>query len=283
MKKIFLFLNLLCLSVFAQSSVWKVSKGDNHIYIGGTIHILSKDDYPLPKEFTKAYNDSEILVFEANLDEMSTPEAQRALQYASAYRNGQSLVNYLSLDTLNLLTTYLQKEGFPVDVMLRLKPGIVTTAISLNALKKLGITEEGVDTYFAKLAKQDRKKQLYLESIEDQIGFITNIGVGNEENYIGYSMLELKNISQDINQMRDAWRKGNINLLNKKDMDILKNQFPNIYQNVLVNRNNDWIPKLQQLFRTKKVEYVLVGALHLSGKDGILYKLKSLGYKVEQL
>lgn len=283
MKKIFLFLTLFCLSAFAQSSVWKVSKGDNHIYIGGTVHILSKGDYPLPLEFTKAYNESEILVFEANLDEMSTPEAQRALQYASAYKNADSLVNYLSPSTLNLLTTHLQKEGFPVEVMLRLKPGIVTTAISLNALQKLGITEEGVDTYFSKLAKQDKKKQLYLESIEDQIGFITNIGVGNEENYIRYSMLELKNISEDINQMRDAWRKGDLNLLNKKDMDILKNQFPNIYQNVLVNRNNDWIPKLQLLFRTKKVEYVLVGALHLSGKDGILHKLKSLGYKVEQL
>ena len=48
------------------------------------------------------------------------------------------------------------------------------------------------------------------------IGFITNIGIGNEENYIKYSMQELKNISEDINQMRDAWRNGDINLLNKK-------------------------------------------------------------------
>ena len=48
----------------AQSSVWKISKGDASVYLGGTCHILRKSDYPLPKEFEQAYAEADSLVFE---------------------------------------------------------------------------------------------------------------------------------------------------------------------------------------------------------------------------
>jgi len=40
----------------ADTSVWKVSKGNRHLYLGGTIHVLSKNDYPLQASFEKAYH-----------------------------------------------------------------------------------------------------------------------------------------------------------------------------------------------------------------------------------
>ena len=51
---------LVCVQIFslnaiADTSVWKVSKADNYFYLGGTIHLLSKDDHPLPEEFAEAY------------------------------------------------------------------------------------------------------------------------------------------------------------------------------------------------------------------------------------
>ena len=32
-----------------SASVWKVSDGENTMYLGGTLHILSPQDYPLPE------------------------------------------------------------------------------------------------------------------------------------------------------------------------------------------------------------------------------------------
>ncbi len=46
---------LLSFQVFAQTSLWKVSNADSILYLGGTIHLLSPDDYPLPEEFLMAY------------------------------------------------------------------------------------------------------------------------------------------------------------------------------------------------------------------------------------
>jgi hypothetical protein len=37
------------------------------------------------------------------------------------------------------------------------------------------------------------------------------------------------------------------------------------------------------MFDSKEVEFVLVGALHLAGKDGVLAKLGARGYRITQL
>ena len=41
--------------VWVYSSVWKAQKDGNTVYLGGTIHVLSKGDYPLPDAFDQAY------------------------------------------------------------------------------------------------------------------------------------------------------------------------------------------------------------------------------------
>ena len=56
--KAFIFFILISFSaatVEAGSPVWKVSKGSNYLYVGGTVHILSETDYPLPYAFELAY------------------------------------------------------------------------------------------------------------------------------------------------------------------------------------------------------------------------------------
>jgi uncharacterized protein YbaP (TraB family) len=48
-----------------QTSVWKISSGNNVLYLGGTIHVLRESDYPLPEAFGSAFEKSSIVVFEA--------------------------------------------------------------------------------------------------------------------------------------------------------------------------------------------------------------------------
>ncbi|MCK5120492.1 MAG: TraB/GumN family protein, partial [Methylococcales bacterium] len=71
------YLILLCLlasfNVFSETSLWRVSKGKSELFIGGTIHILSANDYPLPVEFERAYKMSDQIVFETDLAAMARP------------------------------------------------------------------------------------------------------------------------------------------------------------------------------------------------------------------
>jgi hypothetical protein len=40
---------------------------------------------------------------------------------------------------------------------------------------------------------------------------------------------------------------------------------------------------IENYLKTPEIEFVLVGAMHLYGPDGILRKMKDKGYKVKQL
>ena len=83
MKKLTGFLVFLLIGftspVYAGAPVWKISKDGNVLYLGGTIHLLGVNDYPLPAAFEKAYQQSSLLVFEADIQKLQSPEYQKIL------------------------------------------------------------------------------------------------------------------------------------------------------------------------------------------------------------
>ena len=83
--------------------------------------------------------------------------------------------------------------------------------------------------------------------------------------------------------MLAAWKSGNRSEMEKTITGEMKQDFPKIYKTLLVDRNNNWLPKIEVFFESTEKEFVLVGAGHLVGDDGILKKLEERGYKVEQL
>jgi uncharacterized protein YbaP (TraB family) len=62
-----------------------------------------------------------------------------------------------------------------------------------------------------------------------------------------------------------------------------KADYPDIYQDLLVTRNNNWFPQIVSMLNDQPIEFILVGALHLAGPDSVLAQLKAKGYKVEKL
>lgn len=62
-----------------------------------------------------------------------------------------------------------------------------------------------------------------------------------------------------------------------------KQDYPDIYNTLLVKRNQNWLPKLEKMMTTPEKEFVLVGALHLAGEDSVLQRLEQKGYTVEKL
>jgi uncharacterized protein YbaP (TraB family) len=63
----------------------------------------------------------------------------------------------------------------------------------------------------------------------------------------------------------------------------MEKDFPVMTDRFVEDRNNVWLSKIEAMFETEAVEFVLVGALHLVGEEGLLERLKSKGYTVENL
>lgn len=269
-------------TVQADAPVWKVSKGNFHIYIGGTIHVLDEQDYPLPAEFEQAYELAEKLVFEVDIAQVNTLEFQQKLLQKALYRDGSTLASHLQPATFNQLQEFMIQRGIPLENMLSFKVGMLLTILTVNELQRNGIQGIGVDQYFNLKAREDKKPIAALETIEQQIDFLTSLGEGEEDQIVLQTIEELENFGEDFSTLKSAWRSGDMPALIEVGLqDFLA--FPRAYESMLVNRNRAWIPGIEAMLEDEQVEYVLLGVLHLVGNDSVLAMLKARGYHVEKL
>lgn len=281
MRNLILLFLIISTQAFAETSLWKISKGNSHLYIGGTIHVLSRDDYPLPKEFEQAYKQSEVVVFETNMAAMLKPEVKKQLFQHVSYKSGKSLKDDLNAKTYKALIDYSTSVGLQIETLKRFKPPMVMIMLLMAELQRLGLAETGVDQYYFKKAQIDGKTLGELENLQMHLAIIENMGKGHEDEMILGTIEEMQELPLIMEEMKKAWRKGDFRRLEKIGIAPMKTDYPSLYRQLLVNRNNAWTPKIEALLATPEVEFVLVGALHLIASEGVISKLRNKGYKVE--
>lgn len=266
----------------AETSVWEVSRDGQRLFIGGTIHVLGKEDYPLPEAYDFAYAQSDRLFFETDIDYVNSPEFSSLLQQQLTYTDGNSLKNILRPATYSQLEEYCKQTGIPVMTLLPLKPPLVSMMLTVLELKSIGIDSAGVDQYYHLKAKRDGKTISQLESIDEQLRFLANMARGHEDELILSTLKENRQLGVLMRTMLRAWREGDQELLEDAFIRPMKKDFPSIYQQLLLDRNSNWYPLIEKLLTTPEIEFVLVGTLHLVGKDGIIGQLRRNGYEVKQ-
>jgi len=274
---------ILFVNAFAQSPVWKISKNGTHLFIAGTIHLLNKDDYPLPKAFDYAYKRSSTIVFEADTNKFSQASFRPLILRKTLYSKNKTLADYLDNKTLKELKLYLKKENIPYSNVAKLKPGMLSITLMMEELKKLSLVGIGVDEFYSKKAISDKKKIKFLESVFKQLDFLANMGKNDESAFVKYMLKDLNNIEKEFSLMKKAWRQGDNEALKKVSLDSWKNKFPKLYHSLLIERNKAWLPKIVKMLRNKEVELILFGALHLVGDEGILELLKEKGYTITNI
>ena len=267
---------------FSETSLWKISKNGNELYLGGTIHVLKKEDYPLPVEFSKAFKKSDKLVFETNIEMTQTPEFAQKMTQMLTLPPGKSLKDAISKKTFIKLKKYLAERNIPVESFLGFKPSMIVLVITVIELKKMGMVDIGVDEYFHNKAKQAGKTTEYFETVDEQLGFLSTMGQGNEDAMLLSSIDDMSRMEATMNVIKSAWLSGDENKLVEVGLTEMMRDYPGIYQSLLVKRNNNWMPHIERMMGDKKVEMVLVGALHLVGRDGLLQQLRNKGYTVKQ-
>lgn len=277
-----LLFTLLTANLSAQSSVWKVTEGNNTVYLGGTCHILRASDFPLPAEFDHAYAQADTLVFEIDPSEMESPDLVARLMAESVYRDGRTLKTVLNKAAYSALAAQGKKSNLPIEILQNTKPGMVVMMITMQELTKAGITQEGVDLFYAREAKRDGKPIGSLETVEFQLDLITNLGEGIESEFVLYSMQDLEQIGALFDEIVQAWKNGELEKIDQfftADMQA----FPEIYQRILKDRNERWVPQITEMLKSEPTEFVLVGVGHMGGAHGLLPLLKARGYSVEQI
>ena len=85
-----------------HNTLWRVSAGNNTVYLLGSIHLLKSNKAFLNDPIMKAFDDCKILVFEVDLKTMAGPEAQKAVLAKAMLPVGDSLEKKVNKETYEL-------------------------------------------------------------------------------------------------------------------------------------------------------------------------------------
>ena len=261
------------------ASVWKVtSVSGGTIYLGGSIHALRSQDYPLPPAYNRAFDSSTSMAME--VDEKAVVEASKSIAKAGEYPRNDSLKKHVDPRTYAYLRKLFGLLGIPEQKFSRYRPWYL--ALLLEAPSLHGRSEDlGVEHYLIGRAHTNHKQVFGLESAREHAEIFSGLTDKQGEAYL---LLEFIPQSEGITntQTMQAWRKGDADLV-ASEFHAAYREFPSLSQRLLDNRNRNWIPKIESYLQSGKPCFVVVGAAHLGGPNGLISLLKGRGYLLEQL
>jgi len=262
--------------------LWSVSSDRNTVYLLGSIHLLSRWDYPLDEDFEAAYRDSPVIAFETDLEEMDRPETQTLMMQHSLLPKGRFIRDVLSPPTLRMLEQHLDRQGLDVVQFEGLQPWVCALTLTMLELRKRGyLPRYGIDRYFYQNARRDVKKTVPLESVPEQLALFFELGRMEQEAFLKRTLTDLNRVATLFPETLTLWKTGNLKQLDR----IMQSSFaghPALYQKFLTDRNIRWLPIIEGLIGQSENALVIVGASHLGGKGGLIAKLEQKGYTIVQ-
>lgn len=263
---------------------WKVSgKGlTSPSYLFGTFHLITQSYIDSLPKVLAAYKTCNTVACEIVLDSSIAPKVAVASQL-----QGTTLDKVLSAKDYEKTSAWVKElTGYDLSTFNTLNPMTVSVILSMYLQQSIFPAnpehpEQAMDQYFQTLGKQSGKTVMGLENIEEQMKALYSQFTMERQVELLMDMVNTRDkVAADMLRMNTSYRQQNLDELTKL---MYESKFSKSEMDVLLkNRNAHWIAQLPALMKQGPV-FVAVGALHLSGTDGLVAMLRAAGYTVEPI
>ena len=262
--------------------LWSIETANNTIFLLGSMHISPNDIYPLPEVIEHAYDKCSKVIFEADIKAVNDPSFQTKIMTLGVYPEGDNLGDNVSVETFNLLKKRVDTTGIPMQQLSRLKPWLCALTLSSIELLKLGFNPVlGIDMYFFNKAKKDGKEMLGFETAQFQLELMSQMTRKQEEMMLRQTLKDLEVIEKDAANLVKYWKNGD-----SKGLDSLISKsfkgLPELYDRWFLSRNKHWLAEIKKLMGKNENIFIVVGAGHLVGRNGLVELLREENYKIHQ-
>jgi len=260
--------------------MWEIESGKATVYLLGSIHLANDSLYPLDKRIEEAFDDSDALVVELNINEVNPTDVMK-----KAYYNDTNLLEYnVSVKTFALFTDSFAKHKIPKYIFNKFKPWFAALMLEQLELKAMGYNEkQGIDKHFLDKAKS-KKEIIELETFAEQLALFEELEK-NSDDFVKYSFDDLNKSTQNIGKMFSAWKIGNTKVFEEliNDASDTIPSMKEITAKFIDKRNVKMSEKIQGFLQKKGVYFVVVGSGHIVGNKGIISLLEQTKkYRIEQ-
>jgi uncharacterized protein YbaP (TraB family) len=268
-----------------RAFVWEVKSDTSTAYLVGSIHVAGTDIYPLDRAIENAFHAADNLAVEIDISKVDALSTGQLMMEYGTYPQGEGLKSNLPEGLYTELGEFFKNYGTDIMLMDMLRPWVISTLIEELQLEALGYSaQQGIDMYFIEKAVEVSKNIFELETAEYQIELLSSFP---DEMMILVIEETLENpLTEEImNDLFDAWENGDaaaIESLVYEDMDKYT-EFEGYYDTLYKERNYNMAGEIDGFLADDETYFVVVGAAHLVGEEGLISLLEARGYEITQL
>lgn len=283
MKKIlaFLLVTVIGYNSYAQTTpgnslLWEIS-GNNlkqPSYLFGTVHMICKEDFFLPEVVRTKFSAAEEVFLELDMDD---PAMMMKMMTMMQLPKGQTIKQFFGDSAFKEFDKKYQKiTGMSAAMFNTFKPLMLMTMLTEKSLSCSN--RESYEQTFMAIAAKEKKDIKGLEKMEDQVAVFDAIP----------DSVEIANLQSMVNNFDKSIEefKKLVAIYKQQDVEGLfklttaSPELMDAQNDLLVKRNNNWIPVMQKNMEAKAC-FFAVGAAHLGGDIGVINLLRKQGYTVK--
>lgn len=256
------------------------------VFLLGSIHVADKSFYPLDSTVENAYESSDALVVEADTTTIEPLELMKLVVRSAGLPQGVSLQDKVSPETYGQLERFLAERGVPMANVNSFEPWWVAMNVQILRLKEQGLTgDDGIDRHFLDRSHAATRIVLELESVESQLAMLDGLSADLQEMMLLDSLVGGLQSGGDVQLMIEAWKRGDAAALEKLVFAELESKpaLAPLKEVLFTNRNLAMAEKIESMAAPGKTLFVVVGAGHVVGDQGLVTLLSAKGYNVRQL
>ncbi len=241
-------------------------------YLFGTFHLLCGKDIHFSNSLKSAFNNSNEVYMELDMDDPSTLLSGMLLMNMN---NGKKLQDLFKPEEYKRLDTYFNDSlNTSLSLFQRMKPAFLESMLYTKMIPCKTIS--GVEEELMKLAKDDKKEIQGLETMAFQASVFDSIPYEDQAKELLKTVDSMDAYKLYFDTMIMVYKSQRLNeieaLFSKSEFGMEENQ-----DLLLNNRNKNWVKQLKDIMKKERV-FIAVGAGHLVGEQGLIALLRKEGY-----
>ncbi|MTV39094.1 TraB/GumN family protein [Duganella radicis] len=268
-----------------RGALFKVQQGAHTLYLFGTIHVGSKDFYPLEPRLAGLLKKAPVLALE--IDPLGDPQKlARAVQQHGLTNKGMQGMTPAWRQRLDRL---LRQYNIEPETVAAMKPWLLASLLTVSEFAAQGYEASlAVDAHLSKQAHAAGQKIVELESADSQMALFDKMTPADQLLFLQEAIagIEDKEQAKQAREIADAWRHADIAALDALALkaeqdDTFSGRF--VQQVLLEGRNPALADGMVKLIARENNSVAAIGVLHLVGKTSVPELLRKRGLTVERI
>jgi hypothetical protein len=250
-------------------------------YVFGTMHATDPEVLRLPTPIARAFGDSTRLVLEL----VFTPEVEAKLGESMLLSDGRRLSEIVGAELFSTLLRRAALYGIPAEHANRFRPwaAALIFSIPLEEMDRKAAGTTMLDRALQQSADARGVPVYGLETLDEQVAAFSDMSERDQVESLRLAIALNPELAVLFAEMKRAYLAGDLDKLHAMSVTMFSGRdaaLGALFEKRFIDFRNQRMANRLALHVKRGGAFVAVGALHLSGDNGILKLLEKRGYAV---